>query len=100
MEQGIPFDDVFNVISKRYLDLVKELSVSLDMDSYLTEIKEKIAFGASKDYFASRGEFLNGLILANFLGFEFVDAADVIFFDKAGVYDSEKTQTVLNERLS
>jgi aspartate kinase len=100
VEKGIPFDDVFNIISKRYLDLVKELSVSLDMESYLTEIKEKIAAGASKDYSASRGEFLNGLILANFLGFEFVDAADVIFFNKAGVYDSEKTQAVLNERLS
>lgn len=100
VEQGIPFDDVFNVISKRYLDLVKELNVSLDMESYLTEVKEKIASGASKDYSASRGEFLNGLILANFLGFEFVDAADVIFFNKAGVYDSEKTQAVLNERLS
>lgn len=91
VEQGISFDDVFNIISKRYLDLVKELNVSLDVESYLTEIKEKIASGASKDYSASRGEFLNGLILANFLDFEFVDAADVIFFNKAGVYDSEKT---------
>lgn len=98
--QGIPFDDVFNVISKRYLELAEELSVSINVASYLIEIKKNIEAGATADYTASRGEYLNGLILADYLNFEFVDAAEVIFFDKYGNLDSEKTQDVINKRLS
>lgn len=100
VEQGIEFDDVFKVISKRYIDLANELSLSLDIQTYLNEIKEKIASGTSPDYAASRGEFLNGLLLANFLNFDFIDPAEVIFFNKSGVFDAEKTQSVLSERLS
>lgn len=99
VEQGIEFDDVFKVISKRYLDLVNELSLSIDIQSYLTEIKEKIAAGTTPDYTASRGEFLNGLILADFLNFDFLDPAEVIFFNKSGVFDADKTQLVLSEKL-
>ncbi|MDP4179404.1 MAG: aspartate kinase, partial [Bacillota bacterium] len=98
--QGIPFDDVFNVISKRYLELAEELSVSINVASYLIEIKKNIEAGATADYTASRGEYLNGLILADYLNFKFVDAAEVIFFDKYGNLDSEKTQDVINKRLS
>lgn len=100
VEQGIPFDDVFNVISKRYLELASELSVSINISPYLDEIKKNIAEGATSDYTASRGEYLNGLILADYLNFEFIDAAEVIFFNKYGVLDAEKTQSTISKRLA
>lgn len=99
VEQGIPFDDVFTIISNRYKDIAKELEVDIDLEPYLSTIKENIQNGASKDYTASRGEYLNGLILAKYLDMEYIDAAEVIFFDKKGKYDEIKTQNALKERI-
>ena len=42
-------------------------------------IEENFVNKAGRDYAASRGEYLNGLVMAEYLGFEFVDAADVVF---------------------
>lgn len=99
VEQNIPFEDVFRVIENRFLELVEELDVTIDMRKYLKEIKTNIAKGASADYTASRGEYLNGLILADFLKYEFVDPAEIIFFDKKGIFDEERTQRAVSERL-
>jgi aspartate kinase len=99
VQQGIPFDDVFAIISKRYLQIVAELGLSLNLQSHLDAIKTEIANGASADYTASRGEYLNGLIIADLLGYDFIDAAEVIFFDKNGLLDSDLTQTKMAERL-
>ena len=62
-------------------------------------MKEDIANGASSDYAASRGEYLNGLILANYLGFEFIDAAEVIVFDEGGNFNHELTKKAISTRL-
>lgn len=99
MKRGLNFQDTFDIIAKRYRDIVKELSVSLGLDKVLDEIKCNIKDGASADYTASRGEYLSGLILSGYLGYEFVDARDVIFFDKDGRFDQEKTQAVLSGKL-
>lgn len=101
IESSIPLDDVFNLISNRYRAIVLELNLELDIDYYLNKIKNDIENGASKDYAASRGEYLNGIILANYLDFEFIDAKDVILFNKYGCIDTEATykalQNILNE---
>ena len=99
IESGIPLDDVFNLISNRYKDIVMDLNLDLDIDSYLNKIKSDLENGASKDYAASRGEYLNGIILANYLEFEFVDAKDVILFNKYGSIDTEATYNALKEAL-
>ena len=54
---------------------------------------------AGSDYAASRGEYLNGIIMANYLGYEFIDAASVIIFDENGEFEAEKTNKILSERL-
>lgn len=100
VQQGIPFDEVFMVISQRYEELVSELQIKLNIKDYLQEIKEKVSAGASADYTASRGEYLNGLILSRYLGFDFVDAAEIIFFDSQGNFDRERTKQAVRERLS
>ena len=63
-------------------------------------IKENFKAQIGRDYAASRGEYLNGKVMAAYLGYEFVDAAEVIRFDKNGNLDSEKTDKLLNKRLS
>lgn len=99
IESGIPLDDVFNLLSTRYKTIVSDLNLDLDIDYYLSEIKNQIENGASKDYAASRGEYLNGIILANYLDFEFIDAKDVIFFNKYGTLDTESTYKALKNAL-
>ena len=99
IESSIPLDDVFNLISNRYKDIVLDLNLNLDIDYYLNEIKENLENGASKDYAASRGEYLNGIILANYLDFKFIDAKDVILFNKYGCIDTEATYTTLQNVL-
>lgn len=99
VQQSIPFNDVFAIIGERYLQIVSDLGLTLDLNPHLNEIKTNITRGATPDYVASRGEYLNGIIMANLLGFEFIDAAEVIFFDENGSFDPEKTQLVISERL-
>lgn len=96
---GSDIDSTFNIISSRYKNIVKELSLDLDIEAPLEEVKRNIASGASADYAASRGEYLNGLILAKYLGYEFIDAAEIIFFDNEGRFDPGKTQDVISKRL-
>ena len=100
IESSIPLDDVFNLISNRYKAIVYELDLSLDIENYLNEIKKDIENGASKEYAASRGEYLNGIILANYLDFKFIDAKDVIIFNKYGSLDNEATYKALKNTLS
>lgn len=100
VKNGIPFDDVFKLISQRYIDIVNDLSIDINIEDHLNKVKEDIANGASEDYAASRGEYLNGLVLAKFLGFEFVDAAELVLFDDKGNFNLDKTVKVVNEKLA
>jgi aspartate kinase len=100
MQQAIPFDHVFNIIADRYINIAKYLNLSIDLESHLTKIKANILKGASVDYIVSRGEYLNGLILAELLGYDFVDAAEIILFDKNGVFDSESTHQAVGRCLA
>jgi aspartate kinase len=100
VEQRLPFNEVYSIIEKRYLDICTELGLSLDMKTVLEEVKNHISQGASADYAASRGEYLNGLILADYLGYAFIDAAELIIFNKNGQFDAEATQKRVQSRLA
>lgn len=97
---GISLDDVFNHVKDRYLGIVNDLNLDFDMSNHLDTVKKDLENGASSDYAASRGEYLNGLILANYLGFEFVDAKEVIVFNNDGSLDTVATKSELHNRLS
>lgn len=100
VNSSIPLDDVFKLISDRYHSIVDELNLNLDLDYYLNIIKSDIENGASADYTASRGEYLNGIILANYLDIDFIDAKDVIKFNKYGTLNIKETYNLLKDKLS
>ena len=100
VNSSIPLDDVFKLISDRYHSIVDELNLNLNLDYYLNIIKSDIENGASADYTASRGEYLNGIILANYLGIDFIDAKDVIKFNKYGTLNIKETYRLLKDKLS
>ncbi|WP_244833310.1 aspartate kinase [Clostridium sp. BJN0001] len=99
VDTGISFDDVFDHIKERYINIVKDLNLDFNIEKHLYKVKKDLENGASKDYAASRGEYLNGLVLANYLGFDFVDAKDVIIFETDGCLNREKTHIALKEKL-
>ncbi len=98
-KKGENFDEDFALIEKRYNDIIAALSLSLSLADDFAEIKSAMCAKVGRDYAASRGEYLNGKILAEYLGYTFIDAAEVIFFDENGRYAAEHTDYVLSERL-
>ncbi len=98
-KQVSSFRQIFDRIRARYMDIARDLRLTLDLASQLDRIERAVENGASSAYCASRGEYLSGLLLAEYLGFPFVDAADVVLFDENGIFDAEKTNRVLSERL-
>jgi len=99
VSRGEGGDDIFEEIRRRFIEIRDGLGVSTDIESHLNKIAADVQAGAGEDYTVSRGEYLNGLLLADYLGFDFIDPAGAIFFNANGVYESEKTRTVMRGRL-
>ncbi len=97
---GVNFEDKLIKIKERYNEIIAGLKLDLSLDNEFDTIRDYFSKGAGKNYAASRGEYLNGIIMAKYLGFEFIDAAEVIFFDENGEFDAERTNTALGRRLS
>ena len=86
-------------IVARYNSIINELGLDFDMSGEFEYVKNAMLHSAGRDYVASRGEYLNGIILAKYLGFDFIDAENVIFFKDNGSFDQDKTNEVLSEEL-
>ena len=99
-DEGKKFDAELKAIRERYNEIISGLKLDMTLDPEFEEIEKNFKAKAGKDYAASRGEFLNGKIMAKYLGYTFVDAAEVIKFDENGDFDSEKTNELLGKRLS
>lgn len=97
---GKSIDQVFDIIRSRYINIAQDLGLDYSPEEELEQIRRNIQKGERRDYVASRGEYLNGIILAHALKWDFIDAADVIFFDQNGIFDSEKTNEAMAERLA
>ena len=91
--------EYFAQISERYNGIIRDLGLNFDISGELDYIRNAIMHHSGRDFAASRGEYLNSLILAKFLGFDFIDAESVIFFRENGLYDAEKTDEELKKEL-
>lgn len=98
-ENGEDFTNKMKRIQARYQEIIDGLHLTLSLDEKFEEISENFKAHAGYDYAASRGEYLNGILMADYLGYEFVDPALYVFFDEEGVLDAEKTDECLGERL-
>lgn len=93
------FEDLIEKIKERYQEIIEGLSLELSLDEDFKVIKENFSKKIGRDYAASRGEYLNGKIMAAYLGIEFIDAAEIIFFDEEGNFDDKKTDEAVAKRL-
>ena len=97
--EGRSYKKILEKIKTRYDEIIDGLDLNLNLDYEFNQIEENFLKKAGRDYAASRGEYLNGMIMAAYLGYEFVDAAQVVFFDDNGNFDAETTNRELGERL-
>ena len=98
-KDGKDFSKDMAFIKARYQEIINGLKLDLSLEKEFDEITVNFKKKAGENYAASRGEYLNGIIMANYLGYEFIDAATVIFFDEDGNFMAEKTNDVLSEKL-
>ena len=98
-ENNIPYDQLFQVICDRFKAVEVNLGVDADLNREFEIIKNAIEEGTTADYLASRGEFLNAKIIAAYLGYDFVDAAGIVLFDKKGRFLEEETNEALKAEL-
>jgi len=86
---------LMEALYQRFASIRDELKLKTDIEEEFRKIHEEIKYYETPDYAASRGEYLNGMLIADYLGYDFIDAADVIFFDANGMYDHKKTMEML-----
>ena len=89
----------YSKITDRYTSIIAELGINFDITGELEYIKNAMMARSGRDYAASRGEYLNALILAKYLGFDFIDAENVVFFKEDSSFDEEKTNDAVKEEL-
>ena len=94
------FTEQLAQIQERYQEIIDGLGLSLSLDDEFQIIKENFSKKVGRDYAASRGEYLNGRIMSAYLGFTFIDAAEVIRFNEDGTFNDEATDKLLSERLA
>jgi aspartate kinase len=97
--QGKSYKKILEKIRERYDEIIDGLNLTLNLDFEFSTIEENFLKQVGKDYAASRGEYLNGMVMAEYLGYEFIDAAEVIFFDTDGSFLADLTDKELGDRL-
>ena len=99
-EKGEDFSEALDKIRERYQEIIDGLELKLSLDKEFKTVEKNFREKAGSDYAASRGEYLNGIIMAKYLGYAFVDAAEVIRFKEDGDHDAEETNRLMRERLA
>ena len=99
VKENKDIDEAFKLIEDRYNGIIKDLGLDFWLQPEFDRIKNAIVHHAGRDYIASRGEYLNSMILAKYLGYAFIDAEDGIFFTENGELDTEKTNEELTKIL-
>ena len=97
VKYGVSSDGVFDMIAKRYIEIRNDCNLNTDIESELNKIAEKLKTGISKDELVSRGEYLSARLMADYLGFDFVDSARWVRFKLDGTIDTEKSYELLRE---
>ena len=92
--------EVFDEICSRYNDIIRDLGLEIDLTEVFEKIRLSVLHNSGRDYVASRGEYLSAMILAKYLGYDFIDARKIVFFREDGTFDAERTNEVAREYLS
>ena len=95
IKYGVPCDSIFDMVKERYLSICSDLGLSIDMEAVLEELRKKMEAGISQDELVSRGECLCAMLMADYLGFDFLDAAQWLYFNLDGSVNQERSYFAL-----
>ena len=99
-QYGVDCDHIFDMITSRYLEVRDELGIKLDLETEFAALKQRLdAKAVSQDELVSRGEYFSAKLMAAFLGFEFVDAADWVKFNMDGTVDKDTSYAALRSMV-
>lgn len=96
---GVSYEDIFSVIEQRFYEIRNQLGLTFDLESEFTQLRSQMNRDIPVDYLASRGEYFTARLMAEYLGYEFLDASDCIFFNYEGQFDMEKINTNFEEHF-
>ena len=99
-DHRIPYDQLFQVIADRFRAIRYNLNIDVDLDSRFDEIRAALAAGCTDDYIASRGEYLSAILIAAYLGYDFVDTQNLVLFNSKGKLLADETNAALAEELA
>ena len=91
LSYGVPCDDIIHTIEQRLREIRDELGLSFDVGAEMEKLESSMSKDMSADELVSRGEYLTSRLMADYLGFQFVDAADCVFFSFDGQIEWDKT---------
>ena len=100
LQYSVSCEQVFSMIESRYLDIKRELGLAVDIESDFARLRQKLDKSLSVDELVSRGEFLTARMMAEFLGYDCVDAAQLVCFDFDGKLNLDKTYEAMRQALS
>ena len=100
IEHNLPYDQLFQVVADRFMAVQINLGIKVDLFRYFDEIRENLKQNPSADYIASRGEYLNAVLVAAFLRYDFVDTKDLIKFDAKGKLMMPETDEAIRAELA
>ena len=96
---GVSCDDIMDTIQSRFAEMRNELGLNYDVEADFAALRARLDRDMSVDELVSRGEYFTSKLLAEYLGFAFVDAADWVFFSMDGQIDKEKTYAAIKEAV-
>ena len=99
LKYGVDASSVFQIVKNRYLEVKEDLGLNIDLEKEFAIIESNFSSKIDEEYLVSRGEFLAAKLMADYLGFTFVDAANLIFFDYDGKINENKIYDALQENL-
>ncbi len=97
LKYGVSCEPVFEMIKDRYVEIKKELGLSVDIERELLRLREKMGAGISEEELVSRGEYFSAMLMADYLGYDFVDAARWLKFAFDGTIDKEASYAALRQ---
>lgn len=97
VKYSVPYDNMFSIIEERYREIKAQLNLKCDLEREFQIIRSKMKKGMNKEYLVSRGEYLGAKLMAEYLGYDFIDAENIICFDYTGKLNMEKTEKAVKE---
>lgn len=97
LKYGVSYDSLFRAVEERYCAIRDELGLKTDLESEFRALRAKMESGISREELVSRGEYFSALLMAEYLGFPFVDASRWLTFHYDGAVDQEKSYAALKK---